>query len=142
MEVPAMMIRNQWLVFVFAILVTHTVTRGDDAQQNTLQPVSSSKSAAMDGAGFNGFDQFRLIPDFGMPGSAGNGYKHFTSPMHNYTTWYRPRAATLNQCVRCAPDSFRPRGFGHLFARPCDGYRMEYSPHVMSGANSAATCTT
>ena len=131
-----MLVRNQWLVFVVAVLVTHSVARSNDAQESYFKTVSSSKSTAMDGAGFNGFDQFRMIPDFGMAGSAGHGYKHFTMPMNNYTTWYRPRAATLNQCVRCAPDSFRPRGFGHLFARPCDGYRMEYSPYVMSGANS------
>ncbi|MCA9060456.1 MAG: hypothetical protein KDA85_18225 [Planctomycetaceae bacterium] len=81
---------------------------------------------------FNGFSVFRAAPDLGAPGSAGSGHQHFTMPMHQYTGWYRPRAATLTSVQRCEPDSFRPRGLGHLFARPCDGYRMEYTPYALS----------
>lgn len=80
---------------------------------------------------FNGFQMWRSSPDQGAPGSAGFGFPHFSLPMHHYTNWYRPRAATLTKCRRCEKDLFRPRGFGHLFARPCDGYRMEYTPYVL-----------
>ncbi len=86
--------------------------------------------------GFNGFALFRAVPDLGAPGSPGNGFKHFMLPMDKYTTWYRPRAATLTAWQRCAPDSFRPRGFGHLFARPCDGFRMEYTPYMLKEGTS------
>ena len=86
---------------------------------------------------FNGFISHRLQADLGAPGSAGNGFHHFSMPMDKYTNWYRPRAATLTQYQRCAPDSFRPRGLGHLFARPCDGYRMEYEPYVLSDGMSS-----
>ena len=92
--------------------------------------------AAMPAEAFNGFAQFRSTPDLGAPGSGGIGFHHFSLPMDRYTNWYRPRAATLTQYQRCAPDSFRPRGFGHLFARPCDGYRMEYEPYMLSDGKS------
>jgi hypothetical protein len=130
-----MLLRNLCCVFVIAILVTQNNATAGEAGGSSVQPTAGATDSG-DCFGFNGFGQFRHSPEYGMPGSAGSGYQHFTYPMHNYTTWYRPRAATLNQCVRCAPDSFRPRGFGHLFARPCDGYRMEYSPHVLTGDNS------
>ena len=80
---------------------------------------------------FNGYAHIRSAPDLGAPGSAGSGFHHFTMPFDRYTTWYRPRAASLTKYQRCAPDSFRPRGFGNLFARPCDGYRMEYEPYSL-----------
>ena len=88
-------------------------------------------STAISPLTFNGFDQHRQAPDMGAPGSAGHGFFHFTGPLDRFTTWYRPRAATLTGWQRCSPDPFRPRGFGHLFARPCDGYRMEYSPYEL-----------
>ena len=81
---------------------------------------------------FNGFAQIRSNPDLGAPGSAGNGFHHFSMPFDKYTSWYRPRAATLTNYQRCAPDQFRPRGFGNLFARPYDGYRMEYEPYMLA----------
>lgn len=84
----------------------------------------------------NGFDIHRQSPDFGAPGSAAHGYNHFSGPLDRFTTWYRPRAATLTAWQRCAPDSFRPRGFGNLFNRPCDGYRMDYAPYTLRGSNS------
>lgn len=86
---------------------------------------------------FNGFAALRQTPDLGAPGSAGNGFHHFMLPFDKYTNWYRPRAATLTQYQRCAPDSFRPRGFGHLFANPCDGYRMEYEPYTLSDGHAS-----
>ena len=92
--------------------------------------------ARMPANAFNGFAQNRATPDLGAPGSSGNGFNHFSLPMDKYTNWYRPRAASLTQYQRCAPDSFRPRGFGHLFATPCDGYRMDYEPYSMSDGMS------
>lgn len=85
---------------------------------------------------FNGFSAYRVVPDPGPPGSPSYGFQHFLLPMDKYTNWYRPRAATLTQGPRCAPDPFRPRGLGHLFARPCDSFRMEYSPHTLSDGTS------
>jgi hypothetical protein len=76
------------------------------------------------------------VPDLGAPGSAGNGFNHFPLPLDKYTNWYRPRASSLTQYQRCAPDEFRPRGFGNLFARPCDGFRMEYEPYAISDGMS------
>lgn len=85
---------------------------------------------------FNGFAQIRATPDLGAPGSAGNGYHHFSMPFDRYTSWYRPRAATLTSNERCAPALFRPRGYGNLFNRPCDGYRMEYEPYTLGDGPS------
>lgn len=92
-------------------------TAHPDLQQGGLQP--------------NGFDQYRRQPDLGSGSSPSYGYKHFPLPLNMFGSWYRPRASTLTKAQRCAPDSFRPRGFGHLFARPCDSFRMEYSPYVV-----------
>ena len=50
---------------------------------------------------FNGYAQIRSTPDLGAPGSAGNGFHHFSMPFDKYTTWYRPRAATLTKYQRC-----------------------------------------
>lgn len=93
--------------------------------------------AAIPNGAYNGYSHLRSSPDLGAPGSAGSGFHHFMMPMDRYTNWYRPRAATLTQFQRCAPDSFRPRGFGHLFARPCDGFRMEYEPYLLSDGLSS-----
>lgn len=79
----------------------------------------------------NGFDQYRRQPDLGSGNSPSFGYKHFPLPLNMFGSWYRPRASTLTKAQRCAPDAFRPRGFGHLFARPCDSFRMDYNPYVV-----------
>jgi hypothetical protein len=85
---------------------------------------------------FNGYAFLRQSPDLGAPGSAGNGFHHFPAPMDKFTSWYRPKAATLTQYQRCAPEPFRPRGFGNLFAVPCDGFRMDYEPYALSDGMS------
>jgi hypothetical protein len=85
---------------------------------------------------FNGYSQYRQAPDLGAPSSTGHGFFHFSGPMHRFTTWYRPRAATLTRYQRCAPRPFRPRGLGTLFARPCDGYRIEYKPYQLTDSRS------
>ena len=140
-------------VYVFAILTVHAATM---AQDTGLPPVNGSPTsqhpvatnslakyaavrtgnATLPNGAFNGFRQIRVAPDLGAPGSAGNGFNHFPLPLDKYTNWYRPRAASLTQHQRCAPDEFRPRGFGHLFARPCDGFRMEYEPYAISDGMS------
>lgn len=106
--------------------------------KNSLRKFSPIRTgdAVMPEDSFNGYAESRETPDLGAPGSAGNGFHHFSSPFDRYTQWYRPKAATLTQYQRCAPDSFRPRGLGHLFARPCDGYRMEYEPYVLGDGPS------
>ena len=108
-------------------------------QMNSLAKFAAKRTgeARLPADAFNGFSGTRLVPDLGAPGSAGNGFSHFSLPMDKYTNWYRPRAATLTQYQRCEPDSFRPRGFGHLFARPCDGFRMDYEPYALSDGMSS-----
>lgn len=104
-----------------------------DAQHDTValhDTVAQSRIPA------NGFDQYRQQPDLGAPSSPGFGFLHFPSSMAMFTQWHRPKAATLTKAQRCAPDQFRPRGFGHLFARPCDSFRMDYNPHVLSNSTS------
>lgn len=85
---------------------------------------------------FNGYSVQRSTPNYGSPGSAGNGFHHFSAPMDRYTNWYRPKASTLTQGQRCEPDSFRPRGYGNLFARPYDGFRMDYEPYAIGDSAS------
>lgn len=100
-----------------------------------FSPIRTGDTMLPEGA-FNGYAQIRSTADLGAPGSAGNGFNHFSNPFDRYTTWYRPRAASLTKYQRCEPESFRPRGFGNLFARPCDGYRMEYEPYGLDDAPS------
>lgn len=106
--------------------------------KNSLRKFSPIRTgdAVMPEGSYNGYSQVRPAPDLGAPGSAGSGFHHFPLPFDKYTTWYRPRAASLTQYQRCEPAPFRPRGFGNLFARPCDGFRMEYEPYSMGDENS------
>ncbi len=106
--------------------------------KNSLRKFSPIRTgdAAMPEDSYNGYAEIRATPDLGAPGSAGSGFHHFSMPFDKYTQWYRPRAASLTGYQRCEPDSFRPRGLGHLFARPCDGYRMEYEPYVLGDGPS------
>ncbi|MFY9253015.1 MAG: hypothetical protein WAO83_06155 [Fuerstiella sp.] len=123
-------------VFVVAILtlqVRSTAVEPQVAPEN-LQQVSATATSQPYSA--NGFDQYRRSADLGGPNSAGYGFKHFSLPFQNYTLWHRPKAATLTKYQRCAPDSFRPRGLGHLFAEPCDSFRMDYNPYSITEATS------
>lgn len=60
----------------------------------------------------------------------------FSEPMHNYTGWFRPRAVGRTQAERCYGDTFRPRGFGHLFAKSSTGMRLDYRPYQLSNWHS------
>ena len=125
-------------VFVVAILTSQIRTTADEASpvppsQDKISTVSSKSVSAQQYAN-NGFDQFRQEPNLGAGSSPGFGFKHFPFSMHMFTTWHRPKASTLTKCQRCAPESFRPRGYGNLFARPCDSFRMDYSPYILSDA--------
>lgn len=102
------------------------------APDPSLPPVSVPQPPVLE----NGFDQYRQQPDLGAPSSPGFGFRHFPFSMAMFTQWHRPKAATLTKSQRCAPDQFRPRGFGHLFARPCDSFRMDYNPHVLADSTS------
>ena len=106
--------------------------------KNSLKKFSPIRTgdAAMPEDSYNGFAEIRNQPDLGAPGSAGSGFHHFSMPLDKYTQWYRPRAATLTKYQRCTPDLFRPRGFGNLFNRPCDGYRMDFEPYVLGDGPS------
>ena len=127
-------------VFVLAILAGHSYTIAEDADTVPAEKTHTVAQEACNtcpvGHQMNGFDQYRRMPDLGSPHSPGHGYKHFALPFQNYTHWHRPKAATLTKCQRCAVDKFRPRGYGHLFARPCDSFRMEYSPDVLGAGSS------
>lgn len=148
-------------VYVIAILATQSSSFGQSPPAGTIYTpqvvtpvfpavgfVPSTNSVAKfaakrtgdaklpDGA-YNGYSHLRSVPDLGAPGSSGAGFSHFPMPMDRYTNWYRPKAATLTQYQRCEPESFRPRGFGNLFARPCDGFRMDYQPYMLSDGMSS-----
>ncbi|MDG1894966.1 MAG: hypothetical protein P8J37_08660 [Fuerstiella sp.] len=119
-------------VYVVAILTFHSRSY---AQLNPVAPEDTStvsSTATSQYHGVNGYDQFRQYPDPGCPGSPAYGFKHFPSPTPSYTTWHRPKSSTWTRGVRCVPQKFRPRGFGNLFARPCDPFRMEYTPYSVT----------
>jgi len=128
------------ITLVVAVAATLRTTASGQENAGTPTSVASHSEVVSTSitppSTFNGFDQYRQVPDLGAPGSAGHGFFHFSGPLDRFTTWYRPRAATLTPYQRCAPDSFRPRGYGNLFARPCDGYRMEYSPYKLMNTQS------
>ena len=134
-----MRLLNPLAVFVVAILLTGNSAGAQQAAvppaEGDVSPISYA-AASRSPTGVNGYDQYRQSPDPGSAGSPAHGFKHFAAPLHAFTTWYRPRAATLTRMQRCAPDPFRPRGFGHLFARQCDPFRMDYTPHTLSDAHS------
>jgi hypothetical protein len=126
-------------VFVIAIITTQARTNAEDAPvpPEKLTTVSSTSTGACQQCSENGFDQYRQQADIGAPGSPGFGFKHFPFKMHMFASWHRPKAATLTRTQRCeADDPFLPRGYGHLFARPCDSFRMEYSPYVLDRPQS------
>ena len=127
-------------VFVVAILVSEVRTSADEASPVPPAPdqidTVSATSVSSQQYSENGFDQYRQEPNLGAGSSPSYGFKHFPFSMHMFTTWHRPKASTLTAGQRCAPDSFRPRGLGHLFARPCDSFRMDYSPHILADAQS------
>lgn len=135
-------------VFVLAILTTQVGVNAQQPNNTSIPPEVPGEygvhvgdaCAPGDGYGsdpnYNGFDQYRRSPDLGGHNSAGFGFKHFALPFQNYTLWHRPKAATLTKYQRCYPEKFRPRGFGNLFARPCDSFRMDYSPHVLRDRDS------
>ncbi len=117
-------------VFVVAIITFHSRCC---AQLNNVTPTDTTTvSATVQYHGVNGYDQFRQHPNPGSPGSPGYGFKHFPSKPPSYTTWHRPKSSTWTRGVRCVPQSFRPRGFGNLFARPCDPFRMDYTPYSLT----------
>jgi len=137
----------QITVYVVAFTIGHSVTEARDRADwvtditplsalsstctSTIRAASTTQVCEMDLIEFNGFDQYRQTPDSGPPFAGGYGFPHFHLPLHRYTNWYRPRAATLRKPQRGATDPWRPKGFGHLFARPAEGYRLEYAPYEL-----------
>lgn len=76
---------------------------------------------------------FMTAPDFevfspGLKGAA-DLVPSYTLPSHHYSGWYRPRAIGRDKAVRCGDDTFRPRGFGRLFARQINEQRLDYRPY-------------
>ena len=124
-------------VFVIAILISQVRTRAAEPRETDtkISPASATTVVAQQYS-HNGFDQYRQQPNLGGPSSPSHGFKHFPFSMHMFTNWHRPKASTLTKWQRCAPDPFRPRGLGHLFARPCDSFRMDYTPYVLADSHS------
>jgi len=126
-------------VYVVALAIGSTATYARDRNDwvTDITPESAATQVCdAEPVEFNGFDQYRCEPDEGMPCTGSFGFQHFHGPLERYTSWYRPRASTLTRYQRCEQDPFRPRGLGHLFARPYDCYRMDYSPYVLCGDDS------
>lgn len=127
-------------VFVLAIFAGHSHAVAEDSDnvspEKTHTVAQEACNTCPPGGAMNGFDQYRRMPDLGSPHSPGYGFKHFALPFQNYTKWHRPKAATLTKYQRCTPDEFRPRGYGRLFARPCDSFRMEYTPYILGSGSS------
>jgi len=134
------------LVYMLAVLAVQQSSRGGDELRPTgdapagfvpspnslakFAPKRTGDSRVPPGS-FNGFAGLRQPPGTGLPGTGGFGHSHYSQPMDRYTSWYRPRAATLTREERCAKDSYRPRGLGHLFAEPMDSFRMDYEPYSL-----------
>jgi hypothetical protein len=123
-------------VFVVAIFAFHSRSYAQSEPVAPADIATVSSTAVSQYHGVNGYDQFRQYPDPGSPGSPAYGFKHFPAPTPTYTTWHRPKSSTWTRCVRCATQAFRPRGFGDLFARPCDPFRMEYTPYSLPNKGS------
>lgn len=143
------------IVYVIAVLAFHQGIQAQDAagspppvpeevpsgfvpSRNVLQkfaPKRTGDSQLPTGA-FNGWLWKRPGTDLGAPGSSGEGFQHFSSPLHRYSMWYLPRASTLNTQQRCEPEDFRPRGYANLFATPADCYRMDYQPYSLGDGMS------
>lgn len=124
-------------VFVVAILTSQSRSSAEEAPvpPEGVTPVTY-RTGDVCPPGGNGYDQYRQQPDSGSPSSPAHGFKHFMAPLHAFSTWYRPRAATLTSHQRCAEEPFRPRGYGNLFAKQCDPFRMEYSPYTLGDSCS------
>ncbi len=90
--------------------------------------------------GLPGPTEFMTDPDIRAFGPNGEGEgpsaPFYDQPTYNYTGWYRPRASGRDQSARCYGDTFRPRGYGHLFARQWNGQRMDYKPYVLTNWRS------
>jgi len=144
-------------VFVFAVLAVQMAADAQERQNSPLEPAQPAAGAVgyvpsrnslekfaqkrtggpiMPQSSFNGYSAQRLAPGLGANGSGGQGFSHFPAPLNRFTSWYRPRALTLQREQRCQPDAFRPRGFGTLFAEQRDGYRMDYQPYAVGEGNS------
>ena len=84
----------------------------------------------------NGMTTFRQHAHFGYPWSPTLGFRHYDWPSPYYGLWYRPRAAEVHASQRCAPDRFRPRGYGHLFYRRRCGHRLDYAQYRLTDPRS------
>lgn len=88
------------------------------------------------GSQLPGPEEFMTAPEYRAfsPNQDGSGpiAPFYALPSHQYTGWFRPRAIGRTQGERCYGDTFRPRGYGHLFARPCNGQRMDYKPYALA----------
>lgn len=81
----------------------------------------------------NGYDIYREYPHPGYPPSAAAGHPNYDLPKENYDVWYRPKLFGWTKALRCSKkDTFRPRGFGHLFKEPQTPMRMDYHRPVLT----------
>jgi len=75
---------------------------------------------------------FGTVPHYGTSEDGGVGYRHYDFPNYRYGIWYRPRGFGWGIAERCAPQPFRPRGYGNLFNEPSTRYRMDYNRYVLT----------
>ena len=141
-----MRVVERFTVYVVAFSMGYAVTEASDLELEVTR-ITPAKNSSNDmwarpaaaqaevsnscNSCFAPLPAWQSVPAPGVSGSPAWGHPHFHLPMHHYTSWYRPRAATLTRHERCEQYSYRPRGLAQLFARPRDGYRMEYGPHEL-----------
>jgi hypothetical protein len=127
--------------FVIAAALAATAAIAQAQQLSPTAPGPAANSPRTQHSSIPGTPPFRDTeygdrPHFGTPDAPSRGYAHYELPSERYGQWYRPRAFGLGKNERCAPDAFRPRGYGNLAARPCTAYRIDYHPFVLENPAS------
>ena len=75
-----------------------------------------------------GFQNYRVPPRYESSGRSG-GFHHFDARTVDHGVYYRPFHTSLTPAVRCAPESWGPRGMGNLWNPTCATRRMDYLPY-------------
>lgn len=76
------------------------------------------------------------FPHYGSQNDPGQGYQHYDLRSRHYGHWYQPKQFGLTLIERCSAPLFRPRGYGNLFNRPSNCYRMDYNRYLLENHRS------
>lgn len=76
------------------------------------------------------------FPHYGLQDDPGQGHLHYDHRSRHYGHWYQPKQFGLTIVERCSAPLFRPRGYGNLFNRPSNCYRMDYHRYVLKDHRS------